>query len=112
MRPRPSEVSVADEAATGAPRTRQKARLGLHQILAHSRHRHIATLMTYVDEHDRRKTQATLADRRTNLWPRACWPVSVARDGSPHYGSTRPRHGRVRPRVLVLAKERVRSTGG
>jgi integrase/recombinase XerC len=40
----------------------QKAGLGLDKIRAHSRHRSIATLMLYVDEHDRAHTQATLAD--------------------------------------------------
>jgi hypothetical protein len=42
-----------------------RAGLGLGQIRAHSRHRSIATLMTlmlYVDEHDRQRTQTTLAD--------------------------------------------------
>jgi integrase/recombinase XerC len=40
----------------------QRAGLGLDKIRAHSRHRSIATLMLYVDEHDRQRTQATLAD--------------------------------------------------
>ena len=47
---------------TQATELGQKAGLGLHRILAHSRHRNIATLMTYVDEHDQRKTQTTLAE--------------------------------------------------
>jgi integrase len=34
----------------------------LNKILAHSRHRTIATLMIYVDEHDRQQTQKTLDD--------------------------------------------------
>jgi hypothetical protein len=36
--------------------------LGLHKIWAFSRHRSIVTLMVYVDEHDRQKTQKTLGD--------------------------------------------------
>ena len=40
----------------------QRAGLGLDKIRAHSRHRSIATLMLYVDEHDRQRTQTTLAD--------------------------------------------------
>ena len=36
--------------------------VALLKIRAHSRHRSIATLMLYVDEHDRTRTQATLAD--------------------------------------------------
>jgi hypothetical protein len=34
----------------------------LDKIRAHSRHRSIATLMLYVDEHDRQQTQKTLGD--------------------------------------------------
>jgi integrase/recombinase XerC len=40
----------------------QRAGLGLDKIRAHSRHRTIATLMLYNDEHDRQGTQKTLAD--------------------------------------------------
>jgi hypothetical protein len=40
----------------------QRVGLGLDKIRAHSRHRSIATLMLYVDEHDRQWTQTTLAD--------------------------------------------------
>jgi len=40
----------------------QRAGLGLDKIRAHSRHRTIATLMLYVDEHDRAGTQRSLAD--------------------------------------------------
>jgi hypothetical protein len=40
----------------------QRAGFGLDKIRAHSRHRSIATLMLYVDEHDRQRTQTTLAD--------------------------------------------------
>jgi len=40
----------------------QRAGLGLERIRAHSRHRSIATLMTYVDEHDRTAIQRSLAD--------------------------------------------------
>jgi DNA-directed RNA polymerase subunit RPC12/RpoP len=47
---------------TQAAELRQRAGLGLDKIRAHSRHRSIATLMIYVDEHDRQQTQATLAD--------------------------------------------------
>jgi hypothetical protein len=36
--------------------------LGLDKIRAHSRHRSITTLMLYVDDHDQRRTRATLAD--------------------------------------------------
>jgi hypothetical protein len=35
---------------------------GLDKIRPHSRHRSIATLTLYVDEHDRQRTQTTLAD--------------------------------------------------
>ena len=41
---------------------RQKARLGQDTIQAHSRHSWIATLILYVDEHDRQQTQQNLAD--------------------------------------------------
>jgi integrase len=47
---------------TQAAELGQRAGLGLDKIRAHSRHRSIATLMLYVDEHDRQKTQQTLAD--------------------------------------------------
>jgi integrase len=50
-------VSITQAAELG-----QNAGLGLDKIRAHSRHRSIATLMMYVDEHDRQKTQTTLAD--------------------------------------------------
>jgi len=47
---------------TQAAELGQKGGLGLNKIRAHSRHRSIATLMLYVDEHDRQRTQQTLAD--------------------------------------------------
>jgi integrase/recombinase XerC len=47
---------------TQAAELGQKAGLGLDKIRAHSRHSSIATLMLYVDEHDRQRTQQTLAD--------------------------------------------------
>jgi hypothetical protein len=47
---------------TQAAELGQKAGLGLDKIRAHSRHRSIATLMLYVDEHDRQKIQTTFAD--------------------------------------------------
>jgi len=47
---------------TQAAELGQKAGLGLDKIRAHSRHRTIATLMLYVDEHDRAQTQRSLAD--------------------------------------------------
>ena len=47
---------------TQAAELGQKAGLGLDKIRAHSRHRSIATLLFYVDEHDKRRTQSTLAD--------------------------------------------------
>ena len=47
---------------TQAAELGQRAGLGLDKIRAHSRHRSIATLMLYVDEHDRQRTQTTLAD--------------------------------------------------
>jgi hypothetical protein len=34
----------------------------LDKIRTHSRYRSIATLLIYVDEHDRQRTQMTLAD--------------------------------------------------
>jgi integrase len=40
----------------------QRAGLGLDKIRAHSRHGSIATLVLYVDEHGRQRTQTTLAD--------------------------------------------------
>jgi len=40
----------------------QRTGLGLDKIRAFSRHRTIATLMIYVDEHDRAQTQKTLGD--------------------------------------------------
>jgi len=46
---------------TQAAELGQKAGLGLDKIRAHSRHSSIATLMLYVDEHDRQRTQQTLA---------------------------------------------------
>ena len=42
------------------PNSAQCAGLGLDKMRAHSRHRSIATLMIYVDEHDRQQTQKTL----------------------------------------------------
>lgn len=47
---------------TQAAELGQKAGLGLDKIRAFSRHRTIATLMIYVDEHDRQQTQRTLGD--------------------------------------------------
>jgi integrase/recombinase XerC len=47
---------------TQAAELGQRAGLGLDKIRAHSRHRMIATLMLYIDDHDRRATQQTLAD--------------------------------------------------
>lgn len=47
---------------TQAAELGQRAGLGLDKIRAHSRHRSIATLMIYVDEHDRAQTQKTLGD--------------------------------------------------
>jgi len=40
----------------------QKAGFGLEKIRAHSRHKSIITLMTYVDEHEKTGTQRALAD--------------------------------------------------
>jgi integrase len=54
--------SLRHTSITQAAELWQKAGLGLDKIKAHSRHRSIATLMLYVDEHDRGRTQATLAD--------------------------------------------------
>ena len=47
---------------TQAAELGQRAGLGLDKIGAFSRHRTIATLMIYVDEHDRQQTQKTLGD--------------------------------------------------
>jgi integrase len=44
--------------------------LGLDKIRAHSRHRSIATLMIYIDEHDRAATQRTLGDLVAASLPR------------------------------------------
>jgi hypothetical protein len=52
-----SNTSITQAAELG-----QRAGLGLDKIRAHRRHRSIATLMLYVDEHDRQRTQTTLAD--------------------------------------------------
>lgn len=54
--------SLRHTSITQAAELGQKAGLGLDKIRAHSRHRSIATLMLYVDEHDRQQTQKTLAD--------------------------------------------------
>jgi integrase len=40
----------------------QQAGLGIDQIRAFSRHKTLATMLVYRDEHDRDKTQRTLAD--------------------------------------------------
>jgi integrase/recombinase XerC len=52
---RHSSITAALEAAP-------KAGIGLDKVRAHSRHRSIATLLVYADEHDRVATQRTLAD--------------------------------------------------
>jgi integrase/recombinase XerC len=54
--------SLRHTSITQAAELGQKAGIGLDKIRAHSRHRTIATLMLYVDEHDRQRTQTTLAD--------------------------------------------------
>jgi integrase len=54
--------SLRHSSITQAAELGQKAGLGLDKIRAHSRHRSIATLMLYVDEHERQRTQGTLAD--------------------------------------------------
>jgi integrase/recombinase XerC len=54
--------SLRHTSITQAAELGQRAGLGLDKIRAHSRHRSIATLMLYVDEHDRQRTQTTLAD--------------------------------------------------
>lgn len=51
---------------TQAAELGQRAGLGLDKILAHSRHRTIATLMTYIDDHDRAETQRSLAELVAN----------------------------------------------
>jgi integrase/recombinase XerC len=58
--------SLRHTSITQAAELGQRAGLGLDKIRAHSRHRSIATLMLYVDEHDRTRTQATLADLVAN----------------------------------------------
>jgi integrase len=40
----------------------QRAGLGLDKVRAHSRHANLATLSTYIDNHDRQGTKRTLAD--------------------------------------------------
>jgi integrase/recombinase XerC len=47
---------------TQAAELGQRAGIGLDKIRAHSRHRTITTLLTYIDEHDRTGTQRRLAD--------------------------------------------------
>ena len=54
--------SLRHTSITQAAELGQRAGLGLDRIRAHSRHRSIATLMLYVNEHDRQRTQTTLAD--------------------------------------------------
>ena len=54
--------SLRHTSITQAAELGQRAGLGLDKIRAHSRHRSIATLVLYVDEHDRQRTQTTLAD--------------------------------------------------
>jgi integrase len=40
----------------------QQAGLGLDKIRAHSRHANLATLTTYIDDHNRQGTKRTIAD--------------------------------------------------
>jgi hypothetical protein len=40
----------------------QRAGYGLEKIKAHSRHKSITTLMTYVDEHERTGTQRAIGN--------------------------------------------------
>jgi integrase/recombinase XerC len=47
---------------TTAAELGQRAGLGLDKIRAHSRHANLATLTTYLDDHDRAGTKRTLAD--------------------------------------------------
>jgi integrase len=54
--------SLRHTSITQAAELGQRAGLGLDKIRAHSRHRSIATLMLHVDEHNRQRTQTTLAD--------------------------------------------------
>jgi integrase/recombinase XerC len=54
--------SLRHTSITQAAELGQRAGLGLDKIRAFSRHRTIATLMIYVDEHDRAQTQKTLGD--------------------------------------------------
>jgi hypothetical protein len=57
---RGSPFFVLSERSVAAARAARG--LGLDKIRAFSRHRTIATLMMYVDEHDREQTQRTLGD--------------------------------------------------
>jgi integrase/recombinase XerC len=54
--------SLRHSSITQAAELGQKAGIGLDKIRAHSRHRTIATLMIYIDDHDREQTQRSLAD--------------------------------------------------
>jgi integrase len=54
--------SLRHTSITQAAELGQRVGLGLDKIRAHSRHRSIATLLLYVDEHDRQQTLTTLAD--------------------------------------------------
>lgn len=47
---------------TQAAELGQKAGFGLDKIRAHSRHKHIGTLMTYIDEHGRSENQRALGE--------------------------------------------------
>jgi integrase len=54
--------SLRHTSITQAAELGQRAGLGLDKIRAFSRHRTIATLMVYIDEHERQATQKTLVD--------------------------------------------------
>jgi integrase len=54
--------SLRHTSITQAAELGQKAGLGLDKIRAHSRHRTIATLTIYIDQHDREQTQRSLGD--------------------------------------------------
>lgn len=63
---------------TQAAEVGQRAGFGLEKIRAHSRHKHIGTLMTYIDDHGRAENQRTLAELVEGTLP--------AKTPEPHQG--------------------------
>lgn len=66
---------------TQAAEVGQRAGLGLEKIRAHSRHTHIGTLMTYIDEHGRSENQRTLAELVAATLPPP--PITSTKESEP-----------------------------